>query len=327
MANHVIECSRNCSQGDLRVRGRSNPENSIKLALPSAPPSSSENPLSGNTKPLNNKGLSKGTSDQDPRGESENQDIREVWRMDKWESPRSGRTRSKGFVANESEKQEDISEREKSQTVQLEAQTNDIEEKKAKVDEDGNIKFLLPKSTTGKRLSAPGAKKNRRGSRERRRKTLFGGGQGYYIGIVDILSQWDMLKKGEYLFKSKIRGGGDKVTVLPPEKYCERFREFIFTVIETYKSERNLGGEATEDETNAATKQEKEEQVTRGSQRLEPTEEKVGKGSLASDTRIENVENETVPTSKAQDRPVEKPCLPPVGSLVSNHHPLTEGSV
>ena len=54
----------------------------------------------------------------------------------------------------------------------------------------------------------------------------------YFIGIIDILVQYGLRKRGEYLFKSRLQGLGDTVSVIPPQKYFERFVGFSETFIE-----------------------------------------------------------------------------------------------
>ena len=71
--------------------------------------------------------------------------------------------------------------------------------------------------------------------KQMRRRTLGKGGSSdetYYVGIVDFLSHWGLVKRSEYFYKSKIRRGGDQVTVLPPAKYCSRFRDFVKEIIQ-----------------------------------------------------------------------------------------------
>jgi hypothetical protein len=40
----------------------------------------------------------------------------------------------------------------------------------------------------------------------------------YYLGIIDILVQYNLRKRGEYMFKSKVQGLGDRVSCVPPKK-------------------------------------------------------------------------------------------------------------
>eukprot|EP00468_Gymnochlora_sp_CCMP2014_P008136 CAMPEP_0167759206 /NCGR_PEP_ID=MMETSP0110_2-20121227/10893_1 /TAXON_ID=629695 /ORGANISM="Gymnochlora sp., Strain CCMP2014" /LENGTH=682 /DNA_ID=CAMNT_0007645563 /DNA_START=1648 /DNA_END=3696 /DNA_ORIENTATION=+ len=54
----------------------------------------------------------------------------------------------------------------------------------------------------------------------------------YFIGIIDILVQYGLRKRGEYLYKSKLKGLGDSVSVIPPDKYRERFKGFAESFIE-----------------------------------------------------------------------------------------------
>mmetsp|Transcript_29389 Transcript_29389/g.47145 ORF Transcript_29389/g.47145 Transcript_29389/m.47145 type:complete len:202 (+) Transcript_29389:2096-2701(+) len=54
----------------------------------------------------------------------------------------------------------------------------------------------------------------------------------YFVGIIDILVRYNLKKKGEYMFKSKMMGLGDTISVIPPEKYMERFVAFANSFIE-----------------------------------------------------------------------------------------------
>ena len=50
----------------------------------------------------------------------------------------------------------------------------------------------------------------------------------YHIGIIDYLQKWDLSKKSEAFFKSKILGKDKNlISAVPPEKYEKRFREFM----------------------------------------------------------------------------------------------------
>mmetsp|Transcript_13713 Transcript_13713/g.26893 ORF Transcript_13713/g.26893 Transcript_13713/m.26893 type:complete len:422 (-) Transcript_13713:233-1498(-) len=53
----------------------------------------------------------------------------------------------------------------------------------------------------------------------------------YFLGIIDILVQYGIKKRGEYVYKSKMRGLGDSVSVIPPEKYMQRFVNFANSFI------------------------------------------------------------------------------------------------
>jgi len=55
----------------------------------------------------------------------------------------------------------------------------------------------------------------------------------YYIGIIDILQQYNLLKFAENKYKSHFRGGecSTKISALPPQKYAKRFIEFIVSSI------------------------------------------------------------------------------------------------
>jgi len=58
------------------------------------------------------------------------------------------------------------------------------------------------------------------------------GKEVYFPGIIDILVQFGLYKRGEYLFKGYIQGHGQKVSVIPPQDYGKRFLEFCKTMVE-----------------------------------------------------------------------------------------------
>ena len=51
----------------------------------------------------------------------------------------------------------------------------------------------------------------------------------YYIGIIDILQQYNLLKFAENKYKSHFSSGecSTKISALPPQKYAKRFIDFI----------------------------------------------------------------------------------------------------
>ena len=53
----------------------------------------------------------------------------------------------------------------------------------------------------------------------------------YYMGIIDILCQWDSKKRLERFFKS-IRYDSDGISAIPPEPYADRFYKFIDSIME-----------------------------------------------------------------------------------------------
>jgi 1-phosphatidylinositol-4-phosphate 5-kinase len=53
----------------------------------------------------------------------------------------------------------------------------------------------------------------------------------YYMGIIDILCQWDSKKRLERFFKS-IRYDSDGISAIPPEPYADRFHKFIDSIME-----------------------------------------------------------------------------------------------
>ena len=54
-------------------------------------------------------------------------------------------------------------------------------------------------------------------------------GEVYYMGIIDILQQYNARKWGETIFKSTFtkEGAEGKISSVPPVKYAQRFVEFI----------------------------------------------------------------------------------------------------
>ena len=58
----------------------------------------------------------------------------------------------------------------------------------------------------------------------------------YYFGIIDILQQYNMIKRGENFFKSVLLNMGEKISSMPPFKYAERFIKFIRESTEPYDS-------------------------------------------------------------------------------------------
>ena len=53
----------------------------------------------------------------------------------------------------------------------------------------------------------------------------------YYLGIIDILIQFSLFKRGEYIFKGYIQGHGKKASVIPPPHYAQRFIDFCNGII------------------------------------------------------------------------------------------------
>lgn len=49
----------------------------------------------------------------------------------------------------------------------------------------------------------------------------------YFVGIIDVLIQFGIFKGGEYIYKSKLKGEGQKMSVVPPEAYGKRFLKFM----------------------------------------------------------------------------------------------------
>ena len=53
------------------------------------------------------------------------------------------------------------------------------------------------------------------------------GTEVYFFGIIDYLVEFSLLKQGEYFIKSKIQGLGQKMSVMPPKEYAQRFEAFV----------------------------------------------------------------------------------------------------
>jgi len=53
----------------------------------------------------------------------------------------------------------------------------------------------------------------------------------YYIGLIDVLVEFGLWKRGEYLYKGYLRGHGQKMSVIPPQPYAKRFIDFVSSVI------------------------------------------------------------------------------------------------
>ena len=54
----------------------------------------------------------------------------------------------------------------------------------------------------------------------------------YYIGIIDILQQYNFMKFAENKYKSYVgKDCSTKISALPPKKYAKRFIEFIIDSI------------------------------------------------------------------------------------------------
>lgn len=50
--------------------------------------------------------------------------------------------------------------------------------------------------------------------------------QGYIIGVIDIFTEYNSKKKGEYYFK-RVKYRGNVMSCVPPEMYAERFLKFM----------------------------------------------------------------------------------------------------
>jgi len=62
----------------------------------------------------------------------------------------------------------------------------------------------------------------------------------YYIGIIDVLQTWDLTKRIENWFKTKIlRRDPAGLSAIPPGEYAERFRSRVLAqLIEGYEAPR-----------------------------------------------------------------------------------------
>ncbi|KAB8360629.1 hypothetical protein FH972_024367 [Carpinus fangiana] len=53
----------------------------------------------------------------------------------------------------------------------------------------------------------------------------------YYLGIIDCLTRYDSIKRGEHFFKSLMsRGKGGEISAIPPDKYGVRFVRFMNSI-------------------------------------------------------------------------------------------------
>jgi len=50
-----------------------------------------------------------------------------------------------------------------------------------------------------------------------------------FLGIIDILVEYEFRKEAEHLLKSAFYG--DKISVIPPADYAERFNNFVSGII------------------------------------------------------------------------------------------------
>ena len=60
----------------------------------------------------------------------------------------------------------------------------------------------------------------------------------YYFGIIDILQQYNLIKRGENIFKTYIAGQGKgKISSVPPLEYAKRFIKFFSDTTDPQLSE------------------------------------------------------------------------------------------
>jgi len=55
------------------------------------------------------------------------------------------------------------------------------------------------------------------------------GTQAYVVAIIDALTDYSSLKKGEHLFK-KVRYCGNSMSCIPPPDYAKRFIKFLDSI-------------------------------------------------------------------------------------------------
>lgn len=48
----------------------------------------------------------------------------------------------------------------------------------------------------------------------------------YYLGIIDIFTEYNMKKKGEHFLKS-IQHDSQTISCVPPDQYAQRFYDFM----------------------------------------------------------------------------------------------------
>ncbi|XP_071350709.1 phosphatidylinositol 5-phosphate 4-kinase type-2 gamma-like isoform X2 [Trachinotus anak] len=52
----------------------------------------------------------------------------------------------------------------------------------------------------------------------------------YFMGLIDVLTQYDTKKKAAHAAKAVKHGAGAEISTVHPEQYAKRFREFIFKI-------------------------------------------------------------------------------------------------
>eukprot|EP00471_Norrisiella_sphaerica_P014487 CAMPEP_0184503756 /NCGR_PEP_ID=MMETSP0113_2-20130426/52077_1 /TAXON_ID=91329 /ORGANISM="Norrisiella sphaerica, Strain BC52" /LENGTH=644 /DNA_ID=CAMNT_0026893307 /DNA_START=184 /DNA_END=2118 /DNA_ORIENTATION=+ len=57
------------------------------------------------------------------------------------------------------------------------------------------------------------------------------GEETYFIGVIDFLVPFGLYRFGEYVFKGYFQGHGDKMSVIPPKRYADRFNAFCEKII------------------------------------------------------------------------------------------------
>ena len=54
----------------------------------------------------------------------------------------------------------------------------------------------------------------------------------YVLGIIDLLQEWNLGKKGEHFFKTVIKGHhSSSVSAVAPDEYATRFRKALTTLL------------------------------------------------------------------------------------------------
>lgn len=62
----------------------------------------------------------------------------------------------------------------------------------------------------------------------------------YYVGIIDCLTRYDWIKRSEHFFKGLAnRGKEDEISAVPPEKYGERFVQFMTKIARPFSSRQS----------------------------------------------------------------------------------------
>nr|XP_019968075.1 PREDICTED: phosphatidylinositol 5-phosphate 4-kinase type-2 gamma-like [Paralichthys olivaceus] len=52
----------------------------------------------------------------------------------------------------------------------------------------------------------------------------------YFMGLIDVLTQYDTKKKAAHAAKTVKHGAGAEISTVHPEQYAKRFRDFISNI-------------------------------------------------------------------------------------------------